>query len=225
MGLKQLYIGLFTEGITDEAFLSSVVERTFAKIIREETNVDIEICLFTIKIDKSGLNFKEQVLEASKMGLAEYGISILCVHTDADDTTATQSYTTKINPAKVALTTANPQMYCNIMVAIVPIQEMEAWLLADKLLLKEEIGTDESDNQLGIHKHPEKISNPKEVIESAIRIDRQSLTKKRRRELKIADLYLPIGQQISLEKLMELQSFQDFQHNIREALKELNLLY
>ncbi|MCU0448492.1 MAG: hypothetical protein MUC97_01440 [Bernardetiaceae bacterium] len=48
--------------------------------------------------------------------------------------------------------------------------------------------------------------------------------KRRRDELQIEDLYTAIGQQLQLEKLGKLTSFQDFAQNLRAALRQLNFL-
>ena len=98
-------------------------------------------------------------------------------------------------------------------------------MLADKALLKQEIGTNKSDIELGINRHPETVSDPKEVISNAIRIAREELTQKRRRQLTITELYLPLGQSVDLSKLENLTSYQDFKKNIREAFVQLNLLH
>ncbi len=184
----------------------------------------IDIDVFPIKIDKTDINFRNQVLNAAKQGFDDFGIQIICIHTDADAATSTVIYQSKINPAILELDKQNDADYCKIVVAIVPIQEMESWLLADKELLKQEIGTDKMDNELGINRLAETISNPKEVIETAIRIAREGLTQKRRRDLSIGDLYLPIGQRLDLDKLARLSSYQDFKNNVITAFKQLNLL-
>ena len=101
---------------------------------------------------------------------------------------------------------------------------MESWMLADKVLLKTEIGTTKTDNELKIDRAPETIADPKFIIEEAIRIAQQEKTKRRRRELNISDIYLAIGQKISIEKLSQLQSYQQFQDNIRRAYRELHLM-
>ncbi|WP_445082164.1 hypothetical protein [Candidatus Marithrix sp. Canyon 246] len=150
---------------------------------------------------------------------------ILCVQTDADRKQLNDTYQHKINPCQVELEKQNENQYCKILVAVVPIQETEAWMLADKELLKKEINTDETDIKLGIHRAPESIANPKEVIENAIRVTRKNLTKKRRRNLSISDLYLPIGQGMDLKKLESLASYQDFKENIKKAFRKLNLLH
>ncbi len=98
-------------------------------------------------------------------------------------------------------------------------------MLADKELLKKEIGTKKTDNELGFGRMPEAIASPKEVIEKAIHIARADFTKRRRSDLTIADLYSPIGQSIDLDKLARLDSYQDFKNNIRDAFRKLKLLH
>ena len=80
---------------------------------------------------------------------------------------------------------------------------IESWMLADKELLKKEIGTVKTDFDLGISKRPEEYKNPKKIIEDAIRIAGLDITKRRRKDLLVRDLYSIIGQKISLNKLNE----------------------
>jgi Domain of unknown function (DUF4276) len=216
--------GLLAEGSTDNIFLENIVKKTLYDIAFEcKQNVETDLTI--IAIDKTGLNFVEQVLAASKKGIAEYGINVLCVHVDADNTTIQDAYNHRINPAKNALQAQNDKEYCKILVAIVPVQEIEGWMLVDKDLLKRQLMTNKSDIELGIHRSPESVANPKETIENAIRIARQGLAKKRRGDLTIAELYLPISQELELKKLEILPSYQLFKEEIRNAFKELNLLY
>ncbi len=218
----QVFIGLFTEGNTDIRFLEPIVEKTFLKIAELQSSFEIEITVQPIIIDKKGKNFIEQVFEALSIGYAQYGISILCVQADADDKKLDTTYRNKINKVLDLLT--NSEIKCKNIVAIVPIQETESWMLADKELLKIQIGTIKPDAELGIHREPEKIANPKEVIESAIRIARIDLPKKRRHELRFDELYALMGQSIKLSKLDNLSSFQDFKQNIVSTYKQMGII-
>ena len=220
---RQIFIGLMREGTTDQLFLKSIIERTFDNI-KFECNADIDI--FDIEEIKTstGTTFIEKVLESCSKGFENFGMMILCVHADADNKKIEDTYRNKIIPALTELDTKPSDMYCKIVVALVPIQETEAWMLADKELLKQEIGTDKSDNELQFNRHPELIANPKEVIENAIRIAREGYPKRRRKDLTISELYLPIGQALDLEKLEILCSYQDFKSNIKDAFRKLNLL-
>ena len=219
--MAQIFAGLLTEGSTDIRFLQSIVQKTL-EMIAFDCSGQLDIEVLAIEIDKTGLNFIEQVLKASKQGYEEFSTQIICIHTDADSPTSKEVYERKINPATREL--EKQHEYCGVLVAIVPIQETEAWMLADKELLKREIGTNKTDQILGINRNPETIANPKEVIEKAIQIARGNLTRKRRSNLTIADLYLSIGQSIDLEKLESLSSYQDFKENVREAFRKFNLL-
>lgn len=220
---RQIFVGLFSEGSTDNRFLESIVTRTFDEI-GFDCNGEVETEVKSISINKAGKSFSEQVVEASKKGIEDYGIMILCVHTDADNSDDTQMFKSKITPAQTELNSKDENDYCKILTPIVPIQMIEAWMLADKELMKEEIGTDKSDNELGINRHPETISDPKYTIEEAIRIARSDLTKRRRKDLSIAELYLPIGQKISQEQLCTLNSFKKFKEAIRNAYRQLNYM-
>jgi len=220
--MKQLFAGLYTEGPTDIRFLETVVKKTLENVVLD-CRFQLDIELLPIEISKTGLGYVEQILQAAKSGVENFGIMILCAQTDTDNKSLPEIYQYKINPAISELERQNAE-YCKILVAVIPIQETEAWMLADKELLKREIGTDKTDNELGINCSPETIANPKEVIEQAIRIARKDMTKKRRKDLTISELYLPIGQEIELEKLEQLYSFADFKKNVRRALKQLNYI-
>ena len=58
-----------------------------------------------------------------------------------------------------------------------------------------------------------------------IRIARQSLTKRRRHDLSISELYLPVGQKIPLGTLYRLHSYQKFKKAIINAFKNFNYLH
>lgn len=221
---RQIFIGLLAEGTTDQRFLEGIIQRTFTNLTFDcQKDIDIE-SVVNLSKDKQQ-NFVEAVLQAAKKGWDEFGITILCVHVDADSSTAVAVYQNKIQKAIATLAQQNENEYCKILVAIVPIQETEAWMLADSELLREQINTKKTANELGIHRSPETIANPKEVIEHAIKIAQQDKSKRRRRSLTIAELYLPLGQSVALEKLDQLPSYQDFKENIRTAFRQLNLLH
>lgn len=220
---KLIFAGLFGEGTTDLRFLESIIKKTLDQIAFE-CKGDVEIELSTIRIPKANLGFVEQVLAASKKGVEDYGITILCVHTDADHVTDNQMYSTKINPAKNALSNSDPNEFCRIMTAVVPVRMIESWMLADTELLKKEIGSSLSDVDLELHRFPEHYADPKQAIENAIRIVSSEKPKRRRCDFTISDLYLPIGQKMDLSKLNVLPSFRKFEESIRNSLHELNLL-
>lgn len=217
----QLFIGVVTEGTTDIRFLTTILENVFLDIAVDCLNeVSIDGIIF---FDAEGDGFVEKMLNASTKGVQEYGISILCVHTDQDRDT--EIYNHKITPLQNALSTKNTDSYCKVIVPIIPIRMIEAWMLADKELLKERIyGCSFRDVDLGLHREPETYADPKNAIENAIRIAQENRPKKRRDEITISELYSEIGNSIKLEKLRALPSFLDFEKNVRNAFIQLHYL-
>lgn len=218
---KQIIIGLITEGPTDIRFLESIVRRTFEDIAFECTQ-DIDIFVHTLKTPKIG-SFIEYTKNASNDGIESYGIMTLAVHTDADRDTYEERINNKIIPAQNALNELNND-YCKLLTPIIPVRMIEAWMLADKELLKTEIGTTKSDSDLGINRDPETIANPKHAIEEAIRMAMDHLPK-RRRKLSIAELYAIIGDTISIQELKKLDSYRKFQDAVRNTYRVLNYMH
>ena len=222
---KQIFAGLFTEGTTDIRFLESIVRKTLEDVAFE-CQGQIETEVKTIEINKTGFGFVEQVLLASKKGINDYGIMLLCVHTDSDNDTDKRVVESKIIPAIKSLEDQNETEYCKLLVFLIPVYMTEAWMLADKELLKSEIGTQLSNFDLGIHAMPEGITNPKETIINAIRIVQSDLTRrKRNRGLDISELYQIIGQKLELSQLENLESYRKFKESLKSAFKELGFLY
>ncbi len=220
--IRQVIIGFTTEGSTDVRFLKSVIQRTFEDVAFECSG-QVEV-LPVQYIEKQNGNFIEVVKHYAQKA-EKLGVMVLCVHADADEPTDAKAFNDKLNPAFDAIKTQQGEDACKNLVATVPVQMTEAWMLSDKDLLKVEIGTTKNDAELGLHRLPELYTNPKEAIESAIRIARQDLTKRRRHKLTIAELYLTIGQKVSLNKLENLHSYQKFKEAVRIAFQELGYLH
>ena len=217
--------GLFTEGSTDYRFLESVVQRTLENVAFDCTG-DIDVQLELIKFGKTGLSFNDQILEASRIAHKKFSALLIFVHTDSDNIDDKPIFVSKICPAQEILSVQDQNFYCKQMVAIVPIKMIESWMIADKNLLKNEIGIEKTDLELGIQLNPEKISSPKLVIEEIIRISKEDLTKiKRNKGLVISDLYQIIGQKIELSELEKLSSYKKFKQSLIDKLKELNFYH
>ena len=219
---KQLFIGLAVEGSTDMRFLKSVVWRTYLKIVYDQCEQDIDVDVFELKPSKTGKSFPEFVVDASIEGM-KYGILVLAVHSDSDKDTLQERMQDKFFPAQQALDRADGNVVCKTLVPIIPIRMVEAWMLADTSLLKDEMGTSLSNAELGIHRAPESIANPKEIIETAISVAMRHRTKKRR-TLTIADLYGILGDEVSIESLSRLPSYRSFFDSAVDSLRTIHYL-
>lgn len=213
-------IAYLVEGPTDVRFLQNIIQRTFEEVAFFcEGDIDVYSPIQIIN-PKLG-SFNENILSAAQSA-EEMGIHVLCVHTDSDNDTDDGAFEFKINPAFEAVGNSALNL-CKNLVAVVPVQMCEAWMLADRDLLKDEIGTNKSNADLGIARAPETIADPKEVIENAIRISDQDKPKKSR-STTISDLYQPIGQKIPLQTLEILPSFMKFKLAVENAFRQLNYL-
>jgi predicted CopG family antitoxin len=219
--MRQLLVGFATEGNTDSRFLESVIFRALEWIVFTEYSGQIEV-LPLVSFDKEKGTFSEVVMKYAQKAY-ETGVMVLCIHVDADADTDEHVFINKINPAFEEVVKQVNDIYCKNLVALVPVRMTEAWMLADKELLKRQLGVNSRDADLGIHRKPEQYADPKEAIRNAIRIAFED-SPRRRDNLDIADLYTPIGQSIDLEKLRKLSSFSKFEDAIREALRKINYL-
>lgn len=218
--IRQIIVGFASEGKTDMRFLENIIQRSFEKVAFECVG-QIEI-LPVQPIQKKSGGFVE-VVKAYAQEADKRGIMVLCIHTDADSETDDDAFVYRINPAFEAVRQSG-DVICKNYVAIVPVQMTEAWMLSDTELLKDEIGTERSDNDLGIYRFPELYRDPKQAIADAITLVQQEYARHRRRELSISDLYLPMGQKIDLNKLENLPSFVKFIDAVRGAFRELGYL-
>lgn len=221
--MKQLFIGLIAEGTTDIRFLKSVISKSIQEIAMF---CDNQVEIFDPKeIKAEGDDFVNKMLTASKRAWQDYGITILCIHTDSDNRSADNAKQYKFTPFLNALKDMPEEEYCKHIVPTIPIQMIESWMLADKDLLKQLINAKEiSETDLGIDKQPESYADPKSVIEDAIRKAMSNQPKKKRNQIGIADLYELLGNRLSLDKLRTIPSFTQFENNVINVFKELKLM-
>ncbi len=216
-----LSIGYTTEGSTDEHFFGDLIRRTFIDVA---IDCESDISIDSVQHISTGKeDFVVEVLNAAREAQRR-GIMVLCVHTDADDSNDATVQRTKITPA-FGNVSMREERLCKNLIAIIPVRMTEAWMLADRELLKQEIRTTKSDQELGLARRPETIADPKETIKTAIRIAFEDAPRRRRNRTTISDLYQPIGQKLSLEKLASLPSYVKFRDAVREAFVKLNYLH
>jgi hypothetical protein len=209
-----------TEGSTDQRFLETIIKNTVEDVAFEcEALIEVFDPIFFPFPRTNG--FSNSVIDLARQAHSN-GIYILCIHADADDTRDINVINFKIGPAVEAINELQGNI-CKNIVPIIPVTMSESWMLADKELFKNEIGTTLSDEDLNINRNPETIANPKQVIKDAIRIAQSHLPRRRDR-ITISELYLSLGQKIKIEELEKLNSFMKFKLAVRGAFVQLNYL-
>ena len=214
-----LQIGFTVEGTTDERFLSNIIRKTYENLVFEcSSDIEVHSPEF-LETDSTDFIAGIEALAV------EYDFfHVICVHCDADSKDATRVLSNKINPAFDAV--RRNINACKNLVAVVPVRMTEAWMMCDLDLLKQKIGTSMSNADLNLPEKVhqiERIANPKHTINETIRLSQTEISR-RRRKLTISDLYSPISQELSIESLMNLPSYQKFAEDARDSLRELNYL-
>lgn len=221
--MRQLFIGLIAEGTTDMRFLKTVIYKSMQEL---SWQCESEMEIFDIvEISAEGDTFSAKMLAASKCALEQYGISVLCIHADADTSSINDVMQNKFVPFFKVLNGLSEDEYCKYIIPTIPIQMIESWMLADKELLKQLINAkDKREIDLGIEKSPEKYSNPKMIIENAIRIAMSGQPKKKREQIKISELYEVLGNRLELTKLRTIPSFVSFEDYICNVFRKMGLM-
>lgn len=216
-----ILLSFFGEGPTDNRFIPNIAERLIEQLLLEQ-NKEAIIQWQTIK--KSGLDSATKILNASKQ--ARY-CSTLIIHADADRETPTNAFIHRIKPGIDAINNSTVAVCTNITI-VIPVTETEAWMLVDKHLLKDEMNTQLTNQNLGLtysQNRIEAIADPKKLLQDAIIAHQLSLTRKRRRSaVTIGELYEPISQRVELSKLEVLEAYRNFKTSLITALRSKNIL-
>ena len=216
----RLTIGLFAEGTSDDQFLSAIIQRTFDEVGAEfERGPQLDVPP-PIPVKGSGDDFPSKLLDAAR-NATRFGVQLLCVHVDSDKFTTAEIDAYKLTPGFAAVHGHGASAVCRRLVPLVPVRAMEAWMLADKDLFRQFVGTPLSNQQLGLGRPPERYPRPKDDIAQALRIAQQA---RKGKAYTINDLYAPMGDQLSLDKLYALDSYRTFRKAVREALEQLGYL-
>ncbi len=219
--MRELVFGFYFEGSTDETFLPPVIRRVTLEVLAKYHRADAwsDIIIIPIKPQKHGSQAQKILAAATEAR----GYHLLIIHADADGPMATQARENQFDPGLELVKQANNDA-CQDLLPIIPIQEIEAWLLVDKEALLKELETNKSASELGIPpiRQIESIAQPKERLESIIRLVNQS--RSRRHPIRRGDLYEPLGKAVRLERLTGLSAYRQFIADLTEALTNLGII-
>lgn len=219
--MSRLSLALYCEGSTDNRFLPPIIVKTARNILDEHYLKHIAVSapgLIEVKRKKR----PESILQAA---YEAYGYDVLIVHADADYPDPNRARAQRFDPG-FRLVQQTKGHLCKRLLPIIPVQAIEAWMMADYELLLTEIGTNLRPIDLGIPEHAshiESIARPKLKLKAAIHMAYASRPK-RRRESDIDFLYEPMGQFISIERLKQVPSYQQFVDDLTEVLIALKFI-
>src|SRR5579872_581822 len=164
--MSSLSLALYSEGSTDNRFLPPIIEKTSRYILDEHQQNHIAVStpgLITVK----GKNRTESIIRAA---YEASGYDALIVHADADHPKSHKARAERFDPGFHQVQQATGPL-CKCLIPIIPIQAIEAWMMADYELLLSELGTKLRPIDLGIPEHAmqvESIAKPKLRLKSAV---------------------------------------------------------
>lgn len=218
----RLALALYGEGHTDDRFLTLIIQRTSKKILAEYRKSNVSVAsVEPIKLFEKKSSREENILQAA---IQAFRYQALIVHSDADDPLNEDAMKYRISPG-FDLVQRSKGSVCGQLLPIIPVQAVEAWMLADFETLCTELRTDLKAHELGIPEKPrqiEKISKPKLRLNDAIAIVNKQLRSNQR--IHMSSLYEPLGRKIRLEQLHSLSAYQHFESDLTRVFAALNLI-
>jgi hypothetical protein len=208
---------LFVEGSTDTRFLGTLIRRAAEKVISKHEIYNVEIPENLEVVERKRYdhlpNEKDRILEAAKRH-SDY--DILVTHFDADSSSNSKALKEHFEPAYqlIEAKRAAGENMCNKVLPIIPIRNIEAWMLADIEALRTVLNT--KDLKLSA-KSVENITDPKGRLKEIL----WQINEKRsaNQTIKPKDLYGPLGKEINLEILEQATAYQKFIDDLTKALQ------
>ena len=224
--MSQVKLVLYVEGSTDGKFLPQVIKRTTEAILAQHDQNHIKVPLPDCLWEKPAKAAKrvECILHIARHTA---GYDALIIHSDGDDRGYEQTMTELFQPGKNHVLSAS--MYENVcvdLVPLIPVRMTEAWMLADPEALCRVLGKKVDARTLGIPlkaKLVEKAFNPKTTLDHVIKCAHPSTSKSQRQKFK-DHLYQELGSKISLKRLSEVPSYQQFVEDLTATLRRLNFM-
>jgi Domain of unknown function (DUF4276) len=214
---------LWREGPTDERFLRPLLHKAVTDIAYAEGKYQCDIPelqdLCSLHNEKP-LPLVKRVLAALER--ADGSFRLVFLHTDAggDHERARRE---RIAPVQNALTTI--QFRTNHQaIAVIPVRETEAWMIADGDALRSSFGSTASNAELDVPARPrdvESILDPKAHLSSSLEV---AYGGHRRRKQGIGNFYEIIGAEVRLSVLRQIPSFKRMETDLRSALRYFGLI-
>lgn len=220
-----LITALYAEGRTDERFLPVVLQRTLVHLLGQYSNRVVDVWQpMVVKPDQKSSRVEDILAVARKAT----GAHLMFIHSDADHPTRTRALSERVLPgiSLVQERLIAGEAVCRDLIPVIPVQKVEAWMLADPDALRATIGTILSPGELGIPIRAHEIegeAQPKERLTAIMRTAYAQRTQ-RRRSVDIGDLYQPLADQIRLEKLSQLPAYRQLISDITTALTSLGFI-
>lgn len=220
--MTALVLALYAEGASDNRFLPPIIRRTAEKLIALYGQRTVDVFEPVIVPRQQESTHAACILQAANYA---HGYHALIVHADADDRTPDSAKANRIQPGFNLVSRHNGSV-CKHLVPIIPVQMIEAWMLADYSASQETIGTNMSPRDLGLPARPalvEEYANPKRALQEVISRAIANRSQRRRR-FDISSHQEALARRINLETLALVPSYQEFVNDLKNILSALHFI-
>ncbi|WAJ36517.1 DUF4276 family protein [Pseudomonas sp. GOM7] len=219
--MRYLGLALFAEGPTDYYFLRPLLQRLCEDICAHDATYAVEVSEvlgLDNPVTEDRLPREERIAQSAKMARGAW--NVLFIHADG----ASDPQKFRRQQVQPGLDLVRRTMDGEVAgVGVVPIRETEAWVIADGNALRCAFGTELSDQDLGLPalRGAEGVADPKAALKGAFTATNPP---SRRLRQGVSPYLNTLGEQVSLEVLRNLPSFQALEEELRLALRELGYL-
>lgn len=226
MTTRALVLAFYAEGETDERFLPTVIRRTAEDVLVRYGRTSVDV-LDPVVIDGRDIKRRfarqdERILQAAR---AANGYHALLVHADADYPTRVRAFNERFQPGWRLVQQPPTHDRCTRLMPIIPINMVEAWMLADADALREIIGTTVNAQRLGLPptiRQIERCADPKALLQQVIQ--NASAAQTRRRHAKVSEIPGPLAQKVRLDQLVALNAYRQFRRDLLIILAQEHLV-
>lgn len=221
--MSYLGLALYAEGPTDYYFFRPLLRRLCEELCarRGAGPVDIgDILALDDPEERRKGRREERIAEAARAAKGAW--HILFVHADGAGN-ANRAREELVVPALRRLEAELSENFGAV--AVIPIRETEAWLLADGDALRRAFGTSRSNDDLGLTRHPhevERIEDPKQVLASVY--DQVTNLRKGRKKNVVSAYFELIGEMVSVAELSKVPSFKQVETQLIEVLQKFRFI-
>jgi Domain of unknown function (DUF4276) len=216
--LRYLSLALHCEGPTDRRFLEPLIRRALLRLVASRCSTPVDIAEQFVDLAASS---KELEHIASRIIATASAVDLVFVHADGG-INPERARTERFEPVVEQVGEVGGEQPLTL-VAVVPIRETEAWLLADPDGLRTAFGTTRSIDELGLPANAgdvEHVVDPKALLVEAYQ---RAIGPRRRRRISrgYQSFFALLGEQVALVRLEDVPAFRRFEADLIVALRRL----
>jgi len=204
--MRYLSTALISEGLSDDRFLPRLLARSLEGLCLTEFDETVYVADVQPLRARSGPAGIDHVISLADR--SDGAFTIVFFHRD-QGANAERVHREWLEPLRKRWADRREQL-----VAVVPVRETEAWLLADGQALRNALGVRWSDVEMGLPGSPrqvEQIADPKKVLNEVMRRVSRS----------VGDHLGQLGERVDLDRLQQVPAYRRWWDDTRQALVAL----